>query len=179
MRATKDRIGSLGRIDAACGEHPELPLRIDGAVQTVTPKLVCGLQQHICACCARSSAVRIDVIHVDVYASMKSAQRLSAGHRAESGPNLAEHYLPGSVCKLRMCQAALWRGAFEDPREAERAFEKSRSPIDVIVKEVGHDIRWSQRGTHLPKLPLSQQVGGSRWRNWSQSPIGRNLAQDR
>lgn len=125
-----DKPGSLRSVSpsGACGEHPELPLRIDGAVQTITPKLVCGLQQHICACCVRSSAVRIDVIHVDVHASMKSAQRLSAGHRAQPGTNLAEHDLPGSVCKLRMCQATFWRGAFEDPREAERGWRRGETP---------------------------------------------------
>src|SRR6185437_2143835 len=137
----------------ACGEHPELPLRIDGAIKTITPKLVRRLQQHICACRARSSAMRIDVIDVDIHPRVKSAQRSSAGHWAQPGTDLTEHDLPGSMCKLRMCQATLWSGTLKDPLEGEGFLEKSRCTINVLVKEVRRNIRWSQHTAHCAISP--------------------------
>jgi len=46
----------------AFGEHPELPIRIDGAVHAVAPGLIGRLHEHLGSGGTRSLAVSVDVV---------------------------------------------------------------------------------------------------------------------
>jgi hypothetical protein len=137
----------------ASREHPELPFRINCAIQTIAPKLVCRFQKHVRACRTRSCTVRIDVIDIDINARVKRGQRAGAGNWTQPRTDLAKHDLTGSMCELCVCESAAWIGAFKDPMKTERFFEKSSCTTNVLVKEVGCDIWLSQHITHC-KSPL-------------------------